>query len=115
MTDTSRQRDRDLMFQDTLMAAVARNPQVPREFNCSPNRCNVQTGRSVKSPAQLFHMTVETPVLRLSLFFPCYGRGLPCSARGSSLLLNNRESALKILNERDKFAAKLQQKGQNPA
>ncbi|MEO7688522.1 MAG: hypothetical protein ABIS51_04490 [Sphingomonas sp.] len=103
------------MFQDTLMATVARNPQVPREFNCSPNRCNVQTGRSVKSPAQLFHMTVETSVLRLSLFSPCYGCGLPCSARGSSLLLNNREGGFNTFNKRIKFAEKALQKGQNRA
>ncbi|MEP7006903.1 MAG: hypothetical protein ABI810_13040 [Sphingomonas bacterium] len=60
-------------------------------------------------------MTVETSVLRLSLFFPCYGRGLPCSARGASLLLNNRESGFNALNKRIKFAEKARQKGQNRA
>jgi len=47
---------------------------------CKPAGCKIL--------AALFPMTAETSIFRPSLFFRCYRRGLPCSARGSSLLSN---------------------------
>jgi hypothetical protein len=49
------------------------------------SHCANQARRKIL--AWLFHMTVETSVLRPSLFFPC-------SAFDASLLLNNREGGL---------------------
>jgi len=73
------------------MASISPEAVEVGRFNHNPNRRIVQTGRSARNSAALFHMTVGTlgaspfPVLsllrvRLSLF-----------GAGASLLLNNRE------------------------